>query len=313
MSRLTYLAILSTSLLGACGDDGGSTMMMTDAPGMTSTDVGFNKPAMAIHANMQSGSTWTDLGVADMSCLNTPTADKPRTTSVALTSKIVDFQYNDKVVTGATVVAFAGTDPTMTLGSPATSGADGSVSFTIPTNANPRIGFKMTGGMAGNDVELETYLMNQYLDPDAATQSISEIQDVSMSTANLLPAVLGKDPVPGTGEIAGAFRDCAGHEVSNFVATFSSTKDTATPVDGGDSYYFSLVPLPVKHMQAESSNQNGLFLTIRLPPGQGYVQLWGYLTDADKAADKLTLLSQLQAPIVANAVVTGSFEPLRTN
>ncbi len=43
-----------------------------------------------------------------------------------------------------------------------------------------------------------------------------------------------------------------------------------------------------------------------------YVQAWGYVTDADVTANKLTLLSELQVPIVGDTVITASFEPLRT-
>jgi hypothetical protein len=301
------LALVAPVLVACGGDDGGGGMTGVDAP--AATDVGFNKPTMAVHAN----SNDTDLGVADFSCLGTPTADVARTAPIMVTSKVVDFQDNTKAVTGATVVAFAGTDPSMTLGTSIVSAADGTVSFTLPANANTRVGFKMTGGMAGNDTELETYLMNQYFDPSAgATQTLDQIQDVSNSTSGLLQGLLGKEAVPGTGEIAGAFRDCMGHEVSNFVATYSSTPLTATPIAGGDAYYFSSTPLPVRHNVSESSSSNGLFLVLDLPvTATGYVQLWGFLTDADVTAGNFKLLSQLEAPIVANAVVTGSLEPVR--
>jgi hypothetical protein len=36
------------------------------------------------------------------------------------------------------------------------------------------------------------------------------------------------------------------------------------------------------------------------------------VTAADLASDKLTLVSELEVPVVADSVITGSFEPLRT-
>ena len=40
--------------------------------------------------------------------------------------------------------------------------------------------------------------------------------------------------------------------------------------------------------------------------------MWGYPTDADLAADKLTLITELAVPVLADTVITGSFEPLRS-
>lgn len=308
MSRLTLSVLpFATLSLVACSSDSKKA-----TPDAAVVDVGFNKPTKAVHANMEvSSGTWMDLGAANLDCLGTPTADVARTTSVQLATTVKDFQTG-KPVTGAAVQVFPGTDPSQTLGAAVTSGTDGTLTLTVPTNANPRLGFKMVGGMSGADTQLETYLVNQYLDPNNATQTLSQIQSVSNSTAMLLPALIGENRAPGTGVIAGAFRDCMGHEVSNYVATLSTTKDTATLVAGASSYYFSLVPLPVKHNVKEMSSENGLFMAIQLPPtATGYVQIWGYKTDADLAADKLTLLSQLAVPVIADTVVTGSFEPLR--
>ena len=45
----------------------------------------------------------------------------------------------------------------------------------------------------------------------------------------------------------------------------------------------------------------------------GYVQAWGFPTDADKDMGKagLKLIAELQVPILMDTVITGSYEPKR--
>ena len=93
----------------------------------------------------------------------------------------------------------------------------------------------------------------------------------------------------------------------------SSTPNTVTHLDGVDTYYFSSsVGLPVRHSQQASASKDGLFMAIELnPTATAYVQVWGYKTDADLAADNFELIAQLQTSVLADTVITGSYEPLR--
>ena len=54
-------------------------------------------------------------------------------------------------------------------------------------------------------------------------------------------------------------------------------------------------------------------MVIQLPATQSaYVQMWGYKTDADAmAGGEMTLLAELPVPVLADTVITGSYEPLR--
>jgi phosphoribosylcarboxyaminoimidazole (NCAIR) mutase len=140
---------------------------------------------------------------------------------------------------------------------------------------------------------------------------------VSNATAATLPALIGQTRVAGSGVIAGALRDCQNHEVSGFIATISSTSGTATTLDGADTYYFSpTVGLPVHHSQAHYGSKDGLFMIIQVPTSSptGYVQMWGFPTDADLAMGMagLQLVAELQVPVLGDTVITGSYEPLRT-
>jgi hypothetical protein len=46
----------------------------------------------------------------------------------------------------------------------------------------------------------------------------------------------------------------------------------------------------------------------------GYVQMWGFPTEDDLAQGMagLKLVAELQVPVFADTVITGSYEPLRT-
>jgi hypothetical protein len=165
---------------------------------------------------------------------------------------------------------------------------------------------------------MPTFLLNQYVDPMAVISNMAmldKIQSVSQATAATLPALIGETRTQGTGVIAGALRDCQHHEMSNFVAMVSSTPGTATPIDGAEAYYFSsAVDLPVHHNQQDSASQDALFMIIQLPQATiAYVQMWGFASDADLAAGTFTEISELAVPVLADTVITGSYEPKRTN
>jgi hypothetical protein len=278
----------------ACGGGGGD-----DTTGADAADVGFNKPTGTLKANASNA----EVGDADLtSCA----ADAATTIDHMLTTTVKDFQ-NQTPVPQATVTVFPGimvNSPTAT----ANSDGNGMLNINIPTGTK-RYGFKMTA-----DGQFPTFLLNQYVKPDAtaATTDPSSIQSVSNSTAALLPALIGQTRTQGTGVVAGALRDCQGHEISNFVVTVSSTSMTSTPVAGAQAFYFSLSPeLPVHHKQAESAAANGLFMVIQLPAAStSYVQAWGFPTAADMTSGTMKLISELAVPVVADTVVTGSFEPI---
>lgn len=279
----------------ACGGD---DKPMIDAP---PPDIGFNKPTAALKANKSAA----EVGAADLTCLGTPANDPPTTVAVTLSTTVRDFQ-GDATVGGAKVTAFRGVDLAQPFDTQ-TAAADGTVALTIPVGV-ARFGFKMS---AAN--WLDTLLLNQKVAPGTAAQTLTSIQIVSSSTANALPALIFKTRTVGTGVLAGAVRDCQGRELSNFIATVSSTRGTATPLTGADTYYFDpMINLPVRHTQRGAASANGLFMVIELPvTAAAYVQVWGYPTDADVAADQLKLISELAAPVIADTVITGTYEPLR--
>jgi len=307
------VTLLSLVTVAACGDDGG-TGPAVDAP---VKDIGFKRPTASLKANMETApDTWVEIGPASLGCLSTPASDVASANAVVIDTKVEDFQSGN-LVPNTTVTVFPNQDVANTFaGGPYVSSSSGAtLSVMIPAGTK-RFGYKMV-----NPNALDTLLLNQTLDsPTLTPQMVSKIQSVSTATGATLPALIGVSREPGTGVLAGAVRDCNKKEISNFIATVSSTMATAssTPDDvthlvGVDTYYFSAsVGLPVRHSQQASSSKDGLFMAIEMQPTPtAYVQVWGYPTDADLASDNLKLIAQLQTQVVADTVITGSYEPLR--
>ncbi|HEY5950835.1 MAG TPA: hypothetical protein VIV40_35325 [Kofleriaceae bacterium] len=310
--RLPILLALTSLSLAACGGDDTST---PDA----SVDIGFNLPTVTLKANKEvAPDMWQEQGDADLSCLNTPSADMATTVAVTLNVVVKDFQSGN-AVPSSMIEVFPEQKYTMPFGAAATADSMAFATVTIPTGVK-RFGYRMTSTSS-----LPTFLLNQVVKPDVAVQPDGtcdpapcreKIQSVSNATAATLPALIGQTRTLGTGVVAGALRDCQRREISGFIATMSSTPAVANTVMGADAYYFdSAVGLPVHHNRQAYGSGDGLFMIIEVPSTNptGYVQMWGFPTEADKNMGKagLKLIAELQVPILADTVITGSYEPLR--
>jgi hypothetical protein len=277
-----------------------------DAP----EDIGFTTPTVTLKANRSpSEDVWEEVGAADLSCLNSANADVASTVAVTLNTTVKDFQSGN-AVPGAMVTVFNNTDY-MNPFDTKTADSNAAISFTIPAGTK-RFGYRMTASTA-----LPTFLLNQVLDsPSMTPQTEGQIQSVSNATAATLPALIGQTRTMGTGVVAGALRDCMNREISGFIATMSSVKGSPMTIPGSETFYFdSAVGLPVHHNRQQYGSGDGLFMIIQIPSSMptGYVQMWGFPTDADLSMGKagLKLIAELQVPVLADTVITGSYEPLR--
>ncbi len=322
MRRIATLAFVQILALTACVDgapsptadaglDASTPDAGSDAGGLANP--GFPVPTAVAKANAQSGGTWTETGDADWSCLRTPSADAPSTQTIMLSGQLFDFQSAEKVGS-ATLTAFPGAMLDGNLGVATSSDVaatrgDYTVALVQLPAGETRFGLKLEAS-----AYLTTHVLNQYLDPALATQS-RDFTLISASTAASLTALLRITRDATTGMVLGTFRDCAGREVANAVATVSSTSGTVTHLPGAATYYASLGGIPSRHDVQPSMNRNGSFLVFGLPPQRApaYIQIWGFVNAADLAAGNLTLLSELPSPIEANTVTTGSFEPVRAD
>jgi hypothetical protein len=309
--RLSPIFALTSPSVAACGGE--------DTTPDASVDIGFKTPTVTLKANKEvAEDTWMELGPADLTCLNTPSADVATSVSVTLNLVVKDFQSGNSVP-AASVEIFANQNYQQPFGPAVTSDSMANLTQTIPVGTK-RFGYRMTSASS-----LPTFLLNQTVKPDVATQPEGtcdptpcreKIQTVSNATAATLPALIGQTRTMGTGVVAGALRDCQHREISGFIATMSSTSAMANTIMGADSYYFSSeVGLPVHHKKQAYASADGLFMIIEIPSSQptGYVQMWGFPTAADLAMGKagLKLIGELQVPIFGDTVITGSYEPLR--
>jgi hypothetical protein len=294
MSRPTFvLFLVGSSALAACGGGGDPV----------------DPNAKPLQAWSESGDVFTEQAL-DVSCFHTPSADVAQSAAtITLNTKVTDFQ-TDAAVPGAMVTAFAGTDQSAVIGT-GTSTGDGTMSIMISmTPAHTRFGFKMTcAAPPCNPDFYDTFLLNQYLDPAMPTQtSPSTISTVSKATGAAIPALVGISRTTGTGVLAGALRDCQLHELSNFTATVSDTPGEKSELVGARTFYFQN-GLPARNTVVPVANKDGLFAILELPPTQtAYVQMWGYLNQADLDAGTETLLSELAVPVIADNMITGSYE-----
>ncbi|MBP6629058.1 MAG: hypothetical protein KBG28_26460 [Kofleriaceae bacterium] len=292
-------AALTSAGLAACGGDDGSG-------GPDATTV-VNP---VLKAYRETGDQVFEERPLNTSCLGTPTADMASTVEITLNTKVTDFQEEDGVP-GATVGVFDGFDymnPVATGTASSAAGMEGDISLVIPAGRR-RFGFRMQA-----EDWFDTLLLFQYLDPAMATQtSPATISPVSQTTGLALPALVGVTRSPGTGILAGAIRDCDKNEIAGFTATVSSVSGQKMPIAGARTFYFGPNGLPARNNVEPIGSENGLFAVLELPPTPtAFIQTWGYLNQADADAGRETLLSELQVPVVADLVITGSYELQRT-
>jgi hypothetical protein len=298
------LFVLAAAACGGGGDDTGDDDDMPDAGGPVGNP-GFIVPDETTKAFDGD----TELGEANWDCLNTPTDDIATTVAITLTGVLNDFQNNDTEIRDATVTVFQGIDYQNPDAMDGPTGVDGTYTLTLPSGGGPRWGFKVSA-----DDYMDTFLLNQYFEPGVAAQSL-DISAISSGLATALPAFIGINRTPGTGVLAGAIRDCDGFEVANAIATVSTTSGSVAHLEGAQTFYLDNgTSLPVKHDQLAHTDASGIFAIFELPvTASTYLQIWGFTDAADVAQGEagLTLLSELESPVVADTVITGSYVPLR--
>jgi len=311
-NRLSKLALgfiaplpiaMGLGLVLSCGGDSGPA---TDNGEFD--DIGFATPTETTTAYTElAAGGWELQGAANWSCLNQPTDEVPSTTDITLTGDLIDFQTEDPSTDSAITLYGDSGITGAELGTATSDSADGKYEVALPSGQT-HWAFKVVAEDA-----LDTYTLNQYFAPDQAAQSL-EIKSVSLLTAQALPAFIGVTRTPGLGIIAGSIRDCDGNYVKGAIAAVSDVPELPSHVDGGVTYYFSALStsLPVRHSLESNTNTDGVFVTIELPPGQErYLQVWGFVDDADLSDGEPTLLGQVATPIIADAVVTVSLRPFR--
>ncbi len=304
MKRLAKLALFTMALIyvAACSDT--SKPAEPDAAGPDCVSNGgadcFALPTAGVKDK--------DGAAPDFSCGTV--AIETGTAEIALSGTIEDFQSGDPV-DDVLLEAFTAFDFGDVFAS-VTSDTNGNFAVSLPVGAKSRMHFRTSKPEAA----LDTYALNINIDTSAATITNFNRGSVSILTANALPAFIGVTRSAGLGVVAGVANDCAGKTLENVIATVSSSSSVGnvapTFLPGPQVYYFSngSTQLPVRRTTRNVSNPNGLFVLIEMPPtapGQTvFLQVWGFLTDADAAQGMagLKLLGELETPVVGDAVIS---------
>ena len=311
MNRFVGLiAIGLVTCLVACGDDDDDSV---DAGQVGNP--GFIVPEELPTAYTETGGVWEEVGPANFDCLNTASDYVALANDLVITGETGDFQTGDEV-DNVDIAIFGDTNFSGTPIATATSDVDALYTMTVPAG-HTRYAFRSTDPETDPRF-LDTYLLNQYF---GVGDDSLDLDSVSFLTAAALPAFIGVMRTEGLGILAGAVRDCDDNEISGVIATVSTnscvgvTDCVPAHLDGAQTYYFSAgsSSLPVRLSQQPSTNKDGLFVVIELPPSsQAYLQVWGFTTMAEMTAGDLQLIAEISAPVLADSVIQGSLEPLRT-
>lgn len=271
----------------------------------------FPRPTAPMRAHVRMNGVWVDQGLADWSCMNTPTSDQPSTGPMQLTGRVVDWQTPNGVP-GATIIAYApSTSAVVGTGMSSTAGASRG-SFSMMLSMLPPGSRRFTFAITAQGYPT-TYLLEQYI-PPAAT-AMRDLPAVSESTLNSMAAVIGVPRNPSNAMAFGDIVDCQGRAVSNAVVIASRTRSTLDIIAGARTMYFSAAAtsIPVRNDQVPFSNVDGRFLIIDVPPiTQGFsVQVLGFRTQGELDNNTIRLVSQVWSPANGGTSSLAPYEPRR--
>lgn len=271
----------------------------------------FPRPTAPMRAHVRMNGAWIDQGLADWSCMGTPTSDQPSTGAMQLSGRVVD-PMTSAGVPAATIIAYAPSTSQM-VGSGMSSSAGASrgsytMSLAMLPSTSRRFTFSITAtGYPG------TYLLEQYIPPaQTATRDLTALSDAQL---NSMAAIAGVPRNLANAMALGDIVDCQGRAVSNAVVIASRARSTTDLIGGARTFYFSAssTSIPVRNDQMPFSNVDGKFMIIDVPPiTQGFaVQVLGFRTQAELDANTIRLVSQVWAPANGNRVSIAPYEPRR--
>jgi hypothetical protein len=273
--------------------------------------MGFPRPTAPMHAHVKMNGAWVDVGLADWSCMGTPTSDQPSTGSIQLSGRVVDFQTTNGVP-AVSIVAYAPSTSQMVGSGMSSSGGATRGNYTMTVGMLPATSRRYTFVLTAQGYP-GTYLLEQYIAPAAtAMRDLTAFSDATMSS---LTAVVGITRNPANAMALGDIVDCQGRAVSNAVVVASRVRQQVDLVPGARTFYFSAAStsLPVRNDQQPFSAADGRFVIIDVPPiSAGFaVQVLGFRTDAELQANTIRLVSQVWSPAVGNSISMSPYEPRR--
>jgi hypothetical protein len=311
------LALLSACSLYARDDDDDNgpvdapmpLPLPIDAPSDALTNEGFVRPSDVTRANVLMNGVWTEVGLADWTCLGTASSDQPSTGAIALTGRVEDRQTGNGVgaatITAWSSASSASLGDATTSNDPATRG-NFTMSLAMLPSTTRRYNFSLVA-----QSYVPTRVLGRYYAPGAAaTDNLPMLSD---ATAQALPAFIGLERDPAAALVWGSMRDCQGRMVSNAAVGLSFTPSIFQNA-GGETFYFSAgsTSLPVRHTVAPVMNRDGMFIVLNAVPNTtAYIQVWGFKTFDELTTNSASLLAEIQTALPASEAVLLTLDPRR--
>mgnify|MGYP002377261524 CR=1 FL=1 len=273
----------------------------------------FPRPTAPMRAHALVNGAWVDQGLADWSCVNTPTSDLPSTGPIQLSGRVTDFPGTTGVP-AASIIAYAPSTSAVVGNTTSSSAGATRGSYTMTLGMLPSTSRRYTFAITAQNFP-GTYLLEQYIAP--AATAMRDLPSVSTATLNALTAYVGLARNPANAMALGTIYDCQGRSVSNAVVIASRSRSTTDLVAGARSFYYtaSATSVPARSDQVPFSNVDGKFMVIDVPPiSAGFsVQVLGFRTQAELDANTIRLVSQVWAPANGGTVSIAPYEPRRSN
>ncbi|MCL4557316.1 MAG: carboxypeptidase-like regulatory domain-containing protein [Deltaproteobacteria bacterium] len=211
-----------------------------------------------------------------------------------------DFQTKGAVA-GATVAFFTSTSNTIGNAAPdftATTGADGTVTVTLPTGTP----FVAKASMSSYQ---DTYQFGDILSANQA-DTLFQVLIISSGTVSLVSALAHATQDWSNGAIAGTVWDCNGDPIENAIVSVVDV-NTGKPVATNMIYFKTAAGLgDIPDPTLTMTSSDGIFVSLNTPPGDYYVVATGVLSASDTTT---TVLGQSYAESIKNSVSISNIQP----
>lgn len=291
--RLTLLAAL---LLTACpsSDDG----TKTDDTGTTGPTTGCQGLECYVFV--------TEPYVGDLTCFDgtnwiEQTVGAGCVQDLSVDGTVEDFQTEEPVGT-AYLNVWYNDDISSSPDVETQASEEGDVSVTAPS-CTPIAYKSFTPADMGQEGARDTYEVHQVYGYQASGSTSETFNSVSIATSTLIPALIGVNwDNAGTAIIAGTAYDCAGSGIMNaqvYIHDAAGNSPEWTEDNPFGVYYFAN-GLPTDNESQAWTNDDGLWASMNVPPGDWIVDMYGWDGTAHVLLGSTSLRANAGAVYISN-------------